>query len=129
MKRALVAILPAFFLTAASPSTPSPSTDAAQYLSQFIDPSVNPRQDFFRYAVGKWLRENPIPANERSWGVAHVVQEETYRRLVSLNEQATATKAKEGSNPQKIGDFWHAAMDSAAVAKQEIGRASCRERV
>ena len=121
MKRALVAILPAFLLTAASPSTSrAPSSDAAQYLGQFVDPSVDPRVDFFHYAVGKWLKENPIPANERSWGIAHVVQEETYRRLVSISETAATAQAAHGSNAQKIGDFWHAAMDSAAQAKQGI---------
>jgi putative endopeptidase len=122
MKRALFALLPALLLTAATATTP-PATgvDAANYLDRFIDPSVDPRNDFFHYAVGKWLKENPIPPNERSWGIAHVVQEETYRRLVSISEEASAAQAAHGTSAQKIGDFWHAAMDSAASAKEGIG--------
>jgi putative endopeptidase len=121
MKRALVALLPALLLTAASSPTPHPpAVDPGDYLSQFVDPSVNPRDDFFHYSVGKWLRENPIPANERSWGIAHVVQEETYRRLVSISESAAGAKAADGTNTQKIGDFWHAAMDSTGNATQGI---------
>jgi putative endopeptidase len=64
--------------------------------------------------------ENPIPANERSWGIAHVVQEETYRRLVSISEEASGASSAHGTSTQKIGDFWHAAMDSAASAKEGI---------
>ena len=122
MKRTLIWIAPALLLTAAVPSSaPPPAGDAEHYLAQFVDPTVSPRDDFFHYAVGRWLRENPIPANERSWGIAHVVQEETYRRVVSLNDEAAAnTSAARGSNAQKIGDFWYAAMDTATIAKQGI---------
>ena len=121
MKRAIIALLPALLLLTAATATtpPAPVTDA-NYLDRFIDPSVDPRNDFFHYAVGKWLKENPIPANERSWGIAHVVQEETYRRLVSISEEASAASSAHGTSTQKIGDFWHAAMDSAANAKEGI---------
>ena len=121
MKRALFALLPALLLTAATATTP-PATgvDAANYLDRFIDPSVDPRNDFFHYAVGKWLKENPIPPNERSWGIAHVVQEETYHRLVSISEEASAAQAAHGTSTQKIGDFWHAAMDTETVARQGL---------
>jgi len=118
--------LPLAFVLVAAAAPPSPpsqtgdsSTDAEHYLARFVDPSVSPRDDFFRYAVGKWLREHPIPPNERSWGIAHVVQEETYRRIMSINETAAAdAHAPSGSTAQKIGDFWYAAMDTATIARQ-----------
>ncbi len=117
MLRTLALVLALSLLTAAAPP-PSP-TDAAHYLARFVDPGVSPRADFFDYAVGRWLRENPIPPSERSWGVANVVQEETYQRLVTLSEAAAAdAQATPGSNLQKIGDFWYAAMDSASNARQ-----------
>src|SRR5262245_6845420 len=119
MKRLLLLLLAGgLLMAAAAPAPHKPSMDAEHYLSLFIDPSVDPRQDFFHYAVGKWLRENPIPANERSWGIAHVVQEETYRRLVSINQGAAKTQAKAGTNAQKNGDFWYAAMDTVTNARQ-----------
>ncbi len=118
MKRTLICCLVVLPLVAATPGTPTgPNGD--QYLSQFLDPSVSPRDDFFHYAVGKWLKDNPIPANERSWGIAHVVQEETYHRVLQINEESAANAhAVAGSNAQKIGDFWYAAMDTATIAKQ-----------
>ncbi len=76
MPRTFVLLLSLGLLTAAAPPAPS-ATDAGHYLDRFVDQGVSPRADFFRYAVGKWLKENPIPASERSCGVGNVVQEET----------------------------------------------------
>ena len=95
------------------------SVDAEHYLDAIVDRSTDPRQDFFQYAVGKWLKANPIPVSERSWGVAKVVQDETYRRLVRINEDAVRDdSAAAGSTPRKIGDFWFSAMDTATIDKQ-----------
>ena len=97
---------------------PERSMDAARYLDAIVDTTADPRKDFNAFAVGKWLKDHPIPATERSWGIAHVVQEETYRRLIEINEEAARGHAPAGSNAQKLGDFWAAAMDSATVARQ-----------
>jgi len=109
---ALLAVLPAPHAAGAARAA-----SAADYLEQFVDRTADPRQDFFRFAVGKWLDANPIPAAERSWGIAKVVQEETYQRLLAITADAERANAPRGSNAQKIGDFWHAAMDTAAIAK------------
>lgn len=98
-------------------SQKKPAVTADNYLDQFVDSTASPRKDFFQFAVGKWLRNHPIPKSERSWGIYHVVQEETYRRLVEVSEDASKAKNAPGSNAQKIGDFWAAAMDSAAQDK------------
>ena len=83
-----------------------PQATAEHYLDQFIDRSVSPRDDFFHFAVGKWLREHPIPKSEVWWGVGDVIQEETYERLRAISEEAGATHPVPGGNEQKIGDFW-----------------------
>jgi putative endopeptidase len=122
MRCHLVLLLALPLLTAASPApAPPPGADAENYLAGFVDPAVAPREDFFHYAVGTWLRENPIPPSERSWGVANVVQEETYRRLRLISESAAGgAQAPAGSNGRRIGDFWFAAMDTATIARQGI---------
>ena len=96
------------------------SAAAERYLDAFVDRSADPRDDFFRFAVGKWLNDHPIPANERRWGIGQVVQEETYARLLRINETAMAQRAEPGSNTRKIGDFWRAAMDADAAAAQAL---------
>lgn len=102
---------------AASPA----QTDSSRYLDQYIDTSVNPGDDFFKYACGKWIKDHPIPSNENSWGIYNVVQEETYNRLQSINKSAAAeSHPAKGTSAQKIGDFWYSAMDTATIEKQGI---------
>jgi putative endopeptidase len=99
----------------------SARVDASNYLRQYIDTAASPRQDFYEYSVGKWLKAHPIPAAERSWGIANVVQDETYQRVLAISRAAAAdAKARRGSSAQKIGDFWYAAMDSVTNAKQGV---------
>jgi putative endopeptidase len=101
--------------------TQPPATDAAHYLTQFIDTTANPRQDFYEYSVGKWLKEHPIPPEESAWGIANVVQDETYQRVLAISKNAAAdSHAAKGTSAQKIGDFWYAAMDSVANDAQGI---------
>ena len=88
-------------------------------LKDYMDTTVNPGDDFFRYAVGNWLKNNPIAESERSNGIWLLVQNETYDRLKKINEEAAANKnAKPGTNEQKIGDFWFTGMDTLTIEKQ-----------
>ncbi|HEX7879596.1 MAG TPA: M13 family metallopeptidase [Candidatus Eisenbacteria bacterium] len=94
----------------------APKVTADTYLAQFVDTTVTPSDDFFHFAVGGWLKRHPIPESERSWGIGKVVQEETYHRLLEINQEAAVrTDAAPGNNAQKIGDFWAAGMDTAAI--------------
>jgi len=122
MKRLIALSAATAIALAAAACTPRSSTtgaDAASYFSAFVDTTVSPREDFFQYATGKWQHENPIPPSERSWGIGHLIREEAYQRIIALSEEAAkATGSKRDANTQKIGDFWAAGMDSAAVDAQ-----------
>jgi putative endopeptidase len=83
-----------------------------------IDSTVNPAQDFFEYANGGWIKNNPIPAEESQWGIGNLVIEENTKRLREISENAAKENAAKGTPSQKIGDFWHAAMDTLQIEKQ-----------
>jgi putative endopeptidase len=85
-----------------------------------IDSSIDPSVDFFEYANGKWIRENPIPADQSSWGIGNLVLEENRRRFREINEKAAASNASKGSADQKLGDFWKTAMDSIKIEQQGL---------
>src|SRR5436853_4564018 len=94
-------------------SSPKKKENARDILAENIDTTVNPAEDFFKYTNGGWLKKNPIPESERSYGIAKLVMNETYDRMLKLsNDAADDSKAEKGSSTQKIGDFFHAGMDS-----------------
>jgi putative endopeptidase len=94
--------------------------EATDFLADDIDTTVNPANDFFLYANGGWIRKNPIPADQSSWGVGYLVQEDIYSRLRTINEKALDAKSEPGSISQKIGDFWFSGMDSTGIEKQGL---------
>jgi putative endopeptidase len=92
----------------------------SDFLTQAIDTTVKPGVDFFKYATGTWMKNNPIPSTERAWGIGNLVQEETYARLKIILEESEKSNSPEGSSEQKIGDFYFTGMDSTGIAKQGI---------
>lgn len=84
-------------------------------LAANLDSTVKPGDDFFDYANGGWIKKNPIPGEQSSWGIGNLVMEENLKRLREISEKAAASNAKPGSGDQKIGDFWTMAMDSAKI--------------
>ena len=108
---------PALVLLACNHSGMEDKTD---FLAADIDTTVSPANDFFSYANGGWIKKNPIPDAESSWGLGNLVQDEIYDRLKKVNADAVDQKATEQSTTQQIGDFWYSAMDSAGIEKNGL---------
>ena len=96
------------------------SGDKPDLLHAALDTTVAPGDDFFSYANGTWIKNNPIPASESNMGIGKKVQDEVYARLRQTSiEAAGAQDATPGSNQQKIGDFWAVGLDS--VKADQLG--------
>lgn len=86
-----------------------------------LDTTVSPGENFFLYANGAWLKNNPIPNSETRWGSFNELQENNYKALKALLDSAASVKnAPAGSATQKVGDFYRTGMDSVAIEKAGI---------
>ncbi len=88
---------------------------------KFIDPanmdlSIKPGDNFFLYANGNWLKNNPVPPSKTRWGSFDVLRQTSSERMKTLCEEAAANTSK-GRVYQFVGDFYASAMDSMAVEK------------
>jgi putative endopeptidase len=117
MKKILLAITTVAFIVSCNNKSSEPKPDI---LAVNIDSTVKPGEDFFEYANGGWLKKNPIPGEQSSWGIANLVIEENLKRLREISEKAAKTGGAKGSNDQKIGDFWSMAMDSAKIETEGL---------
>lgn len=96
--------------------TPTPGINLS-----YIDSTVNPRNDMFKFANGKWLKTQQIPASDGSWGSFNEINERNIVNLKSLITDITKdATAAAGSNKQKIRDFYLVGMDSAKTDKDGI---------
>jgi putative endopeptidase len=88
---------------------------------KFIDPanmdtSVKPGDNFYRYANGNWMKNNPVPPSKSRWGSFDELFEESRKKLRNLLETAAASAASDPAS-QKIGDFFTSGMDSIGIEK------------
>ena len=80
-----------------------------------IDRSVEPGDDFFRYANGRWLKTTEVPADRASYGPGAVLAEMTTQRTAEIVQEAAKADAAEGSAAQRVGDFYASLVDQAAI--------------
>lgn len=86
-----------------------------------LDRSVKPGDDFYHFANGAWLKNNPIPADQTRWGSFSTLDERNKAALRVILDDCAAAAAKggeaapAGSNKQKVGDFYASGMDEAAI--------------
>ncbi|MEO8677821.1 MAG: M13 family metallopeptidase [Vicinamibacterales bacterium] len=111
---ALIALILA--ATQADPQLPyTPSLDPAA-----MDRTADPCVDFYQFACGGWMKNNPIPADQSSWTTYGKMQDDNRALLRALLEHLAPGTPGRTPNQQKIGDYYGACMAEAALDQRGI---------
>jgi putative endopeptidase len=82
---------------------------------EHMDQSVRPAEDFYRFAAGSWLKNNPVPADKARWSGFDELAERNWELIHELLE-ASATAGKSATGPRRqVGDFYTSAMDTNRI--------------
>jgi putative endopeptidase len=100
-------------IAAGAPQDPLASPDGRY--PEWIDHSVPPGTDFFRFANGGWLKANPIPPDRASWGVDTILERTNQAFIRTLIESIAAGESPEGSAQRKVADFYASGMDEKGI--------------
>ncbi len=90
-----------------------------------IDPTCKPCQDFFRYAMGGWRANNPIPPTASRWSVLDQLRAENRSGLHDLLENVSRDTWPHGSPGQKAVDYYASCMnvrerDAAGISPIQV---------
>lgn len=77
-----------------------------------MDLSVKPGVDFYQYACGGWMKNNPLPAAYSRFGSFDKLAEENSKQINTILTELSKKKSAKGTLEQKIGDLYNLAMDS-----------------
>ena len=95
-------------------------TGMAQNFRANMDPSVKPGDDFWQYAVGTWLKNNPIDKEYPMNGAFVDLEKANELRINALiMKYADKKDLPQGSDGQKIGALYRLLMDS--VGRNKMG--------
>jgi endothelin-converting enzyme/putative endopeptidase len=106
----LILFLPILSLSAMAQSGPGS-------LTSNMDMTANPCIDFYQYACGTWMANNPIPPDQSRWGTFDQLADRNREVLRGILEKASVNDPKRSAVEQKIGDFYASCMDEPAIDK------------
>lgn len=80
-----------------------------------LDTIVHPGHDFYQYASGGWMINNPLKDTDTDRDAFAIVQDSVNDRLKRIITTLAAEEHRQGSIEQKIADLYNLAMDSVKL--------------
>jgi len=84
-----------------------------------MDTTVNPGDNFYQYVNANWLKNNPVPEDKSYYGAFTELRDKSIENQKKMINKLIKQKNKEGTNAQKIADFYSLGMDTNKI--NELG--------
>ena len=88
---------------------------------QYLDTTVSPKTDFFRFVNGTWLDSTEIPADRTTWGSFNELRKQTDEDMLAIIDRASKNpEIKSGSDPYKAVALYKTILDTVTRNKHGV---------
>lgn len=82
----------------------------------YMDQSIAPGKDFYQFANGNWIKNNPVPPDKSIWRSFSELEERNDYQIRGILENARDDKTSALQSPKRlVGNFYASAMDTARL--------------
>ena len=83
-----------------------------------LDTTASPVDDFYQYACGGWMKNNPLDAEHSRYGAFDVLAENAQENMRGIIDSVSAMQNEKGSIADKIATLYNIGMDSVRLQEQ-----------